>query len=92
MSDVGLLSVDKLYAALKLLLYRAREIKPNGGIEPALTSASFSGDIEKVTREAEGGFGANAQENYAALETACRSIFYDILVGYKGYQSFTKYQ
>ncbi|KAL8861485.1 MAG: hypothetical protein Q9178_002009 [Gyalolechia marmorata] len=83
MSSAGISSVDTLTASLRTLLERSNELKPNGGIEPALTSTSFNGDLETVIRRAEGGITANAQDHYAALETACRNIFYDLLKHFK---------
>ncbi|KAL8871270.1 MAG: hypothetical protein Q9174_002863 [Haloplaca sp. 1 TL-2023] len=79
MANVGLGSVDALTVALEDLLKKAEEIKPDGGIEPALTSTSFNGDVEAITKRAEGGILTNPQDHYAALETACRNIFYQLL-------------
>ncbi len=87
MSSAGISSVDTLTASLRKLLERSNELKPNGGIEPALTSTSFNGDLETIIRRAEGGITANAQDHYAALETACRNIFYDLLVRSQHLQS-----
>lgn len=81
MSSAGIASVDRLTTSLRKLLERPNELKPDGGIEPALTSTNFGGDVETIIRRAEGGITANAQDHYAALETACRNIFYDLLVG-----------
>ncbi|KAL8993612.1 MAG: hypothetical protein Q9169_006215 [Polycauliona sp. 2 TL-2023] len=79
MSSAGIQSVDTLTTSLKDLLDTSNKLKPNGGIEPVLTSTSFSGDVETIIRRAEGGIAKNAQDQYAALETACRNIFYDLL-------------
>ncbi|KAL8843016.1 MAG: hypothetical protein Q9176_002319 [Flavoplaca citrina] len=79
MSSAGISSVDALTASLRELLERSNKLKPDGGIEPALTSTSFNGNVETIIRGAEGGITANAQDHYAALETACRNIFYDLL-------------
>ncbi|KAL8723725.1 MAG: hypothetical protein Q9225_000020 [Loekoesia sp. 1 TL-2023] len=79
MSSAGIGSVDGFTESLRGLLERSRKIKPTGGIEPALTSASFDGDLEIISGRGEGGVTANAQDHYAALETACRNIFYDLL-------------
>lgn len=80
MSSAGISSVDRLTASLRKLLERSNELKPDGGIEPALTLTNFGGNLETIIRGAEGGVTANAQDHYAALETACRNIFYDLLV------------
>ncbi|KAI4255635.1 MAG: hypothetical protein LQ352_002480 [Teloschistes flavicans] len=61
------------------MLARAKGIKPDGGIEPALTATSLGGDVETLKKQAEGGVTVNPQDHYAALETACRSIFYELL-------------
>ncbi|KAL8849101.1 MAG: hypothetical protein Q9221_005905 [Calogaya cf. arnoldii] len=79
MSSASILSVDKLTTSLRKLLERSNELKPDGGIEPPLTSTSLSGDVETIIRRAEGGIATNTQDHYAALETACRNIFYDLL-------------
>ncbi|KAI4189482.1 MAG: hypothetical protein L6R41_001444 [Letrouitia leprolyta] len=79
MSSVGIDAVESFTESLEELLERSRNIKPDGGIEPALTSASFNGDVERISKKAEGGVSVNAQDHYAALETACRNIFYHLL-------------
>ncbi|KAI4202114.1 MAG: hypothetical protein LQ350_002781 [Teloschistes chrysophthalmus] len=79
MAHLSILSVDRLTALLKELLARAKGFKPDGRIEPALTAASFQGDVEILTKQAEGGVTVNPQDHYAALETACRNIFYELL-------------
>ncbi|KAL8658351.1 MAG: hypothetical protein Q9226_001061 [Calogaya cf. arnoldii] len=79
MSSAGIPSVDKLTTSLRKLLERSNELKPDGGIEPPLTSKNFNGDVETIIRHAEGGITTNTQDHYAALETACRNIFYDLL-------------
>ncbi|KAL8953932.1 MAG: hypothetical protein Q9222_000219 [Ikaeria aurantiellina] len=79
MSAPQLSSVGVLTTSLEDLLARSKEIKPDGGIEPTLTSTNFNGDVEKITRHLELGVAPNAQDHYAALETACRNIFYDLL-------------
>lgn len=79
MSSAGINSVDTFTESLTELLKRARTIKPNGAIEPALTSATFGGDVENIAKRAELGRTVNTQDHYAALETACRNIFYNLL-------------
>ncbi|KAL8904332.1 MAG: hypothetical protein Q9207_003343 [Kuettlingeria erythrocarpa] len=79
MSSAGISSVDTFAESLTELLERARTIKPDGAIEPPLTSASFSGDVENIAKRAELSSIATTQEHYAALETACRNIFYNLL-------------
>ncbi|KAL8917749.1 MAG: hypothetical protein Q9208_007801 [Pyrenodesmia sp. 3 TL-2023] len=79
MPSAGINSVDKFTESLTELLERARRIKRNGAIEPALTSATFGGDVEDIAKRAELGRTVNTQDHYAALETACRNIFYNLL-------------
>ncbi|KAI4120776.1 MAG: hypothetical protein LQ338_006773 [Usnochroma carphineum] len=79
MSSAGISSVDAFAGSLTELLDRSREVKPNGGIEPALTSVTFNGDVQNITKRAEHGNSATTQDHYAALETACRNIFYKLL-------------
>ncbi|KAL8962039.1 MAG: hypothetical protein Q9193_001496 [Seirophora villosa] len=79
MSSAGISSVHAFTDSLKGLLDRSREVKPDGGIEPALVSASFSGDVENIAKKINLGRSVNTQDHYAALETACRNIFYNLL-------------
>ncbi|KAM0799984.1 THO complex, subunit THOC1 [Usnea florida] len=74
MSSVGISSVDCSTTAIKRLLAKARELKPNGGVEPALTAPEFDGGIEEIGKQSEG-----SNKDYAAIETACRNIFYALL-------------
>lgn len=80
MSSDGIASVDTYNIALKDLLKRARHVKPGSGIEPALSASDFDGGIEAIGKLSEKSFIANNQAHYAAIETACRNIFYDLLV------------
>ena len=75
MSSVGVNSVDCSTTAIKRLLAKARELKPNGGVEPALTAPEFDGGIEEIGKQS-----AGSNKDYAAIETACRNIFYALLV------------
>ncbi|KAL8661937.1 MAG: hypothetical protein Q9202_005138 [Teloschistes flavicans] len=79
MANLRIASVDRLTTSLRELLARAKGIKPDGGIEPALTATSLGGDVETLKKQAEGGVTVNPQDHYAALETACRTIFYELL-------------
>ena len=76
MSSAGIESVDNFTAVFKKLLARARDIKTNRGIEPALTMQDFEGGIEEIGHQSQG----SINRKYAAIETACRNIFYDLLV------------
>lgn len=75
MSDVGVSSVDNATSAIRGLLAKAQEVKPDGGVEPALTSQEFEGDIEEIGKQ-----NGASNKDYAAIETACRNIFYALLV------------
>ncbi|KAI4159396.1 MAG: hypothetical protein L6R39_000374 [Caloplaca ligustica] len=79
MSSAGVGSVDTFTECLTELLNRSKRIKPSGEIEPALTSTSFDGHVERITKRVEHGTSVNTQDHYAALETACRNIFYNLL-------------
>ena len=80
MSGDGIASVQTYSVAIKNLLDKAREVKVSPGIEPALNASDFAGDIEEIGKLSNGSFLANSQAHYAAIETACRNIFYDLLV------------
>lgn len=80
MSSDGIASVDTYSRAIENLLEKARQIKPHNGSEPALTAADFGGMIEEVGDLSNRFFLTNSQAHYAAIETACRNIFYDLLV------------
>lgn len=80
MSSNGVTSVDTYTAAIVELLDRARVVKTDARIEPALTVSDFGGGIEEIGRLSNDSFVANNQAHYAAIETACRNIFYDLLV------------
>lgn len=72
--------MDIFAAAIIKLLNRARITKPNTHIEPALTASDFDGGIEEIGKLSNNSFVSNSQAHYAAIETACRNIFYDLLV------------
>ena len=80
MSSNGIASVDAYSHAIEKLLVRARQIKPHNGAEPALTAADFGGIIEEIGELSNKYSVANSQAHYAAIETAFRNIFYDLLV------------
>lgn len=80
MSSDGISSVDTYSRAIEKLLEKARQIKPHNGSEPALVATDFGGLIEEVGELSNKCFITNSQAHYAAIETACRNIFYDLLV------------
>ena len=75
MSSAGVSSVDDFTTRTRNLLAKAQEFKPDGGVDPALTVKELGGDIEKFGRP-----DAVSNKDYAAIETACRNIFYALLV------------
>lgn len=80
MSSDGIASVHTYSVAISNLLDKARHVKVNPIIEPALNASDFAGGIEDIGKLSDGSFLANGQAHYAAIETACRNIFYDLLV------------
>ena len=75
MSSTGVNSVDDFTKKIKNFLAKAQEIKPNGGVEPALTTQDLEGGIEEFSKQ-----DTASNKDYAAIETACRNIFYALLV------------
>ena len=80
MSSVGISSVEAYTTELRKLLARTNNVKANGGIEPALMASDFEGGIGDIGKLSAHGLNSNIQAHYAAIETACRDIFYDLLV------------
>ena len=75
MSSTGVSSVDSYTIKIERLLERSHDVKPDGGVEPSLALHDFDGGIEEVRKQ-----NWASSKNYAAIETACRNIFYDLLV------------
>ena len=75
MSNAGVSSVNDFTTKIRNLLAKAHEFKPDGGVDPALTSKELGGDIEEFGKR-----DAVSNKDYAAIETACRNIFYALLV------------
>lgn len=80
MSSIGLASVDTYAEVLKKLLARAKNVKPTASIEPALVASDFGDTVGNIGKQSDGASVAKSQAHYAAIETACRNIFYDLLV------------
>lgn len=72
--------MDTYTTAISSLLDTARNVKPDKHIEPALTVSDFGGGIEEIGNLSNGSFTGSNQAHYAAIETACRNIFYNLLV------------
>ena len=75
MPRAGISSVDTFTNLIKGLLAKALEVKPHGGVEPALTTQEFEGGVEEFSRQ-----DGASNRDFAAIETACRNIFYALLV------------
>lgn len=75
MSSAGVASADECTNVIKKLLFKANDVKPDGAIEPALTVSSCRGEFEEIQKLSQGG----SNRSYAAIETACRNIFYNLL-------------
>lgn len=77
--DVGAVKVYR--DVIRSLLEKAAAIKNAPTIEPPVTEANLGDIIERVLAGDYGiSVGANQQTQYAAVETAFREIFYDLLV------------
>lgn len=75
MSSAGVSSVENSTIAIRGILAKAHEVKPGGGVEPALTTQDLEGGAEELGRQ-----NGASNRGYAAIETACRNIFYALLV------------
>lgn len=80
MSGHGIVSVDTCSIAIKKMLGKACNTKVDLSIEPALSSSDLSTCIEGIGKLSDGSFTAGSQAHFAAIETACRNIFYGLLV------------
>lgn len=80
MSGHGIVSVDGCSVAIKKMLVKACNTKVDLSIEPALSSSDLSTHIEGIEKLSGGSFTAGSQAHFAAIETACRNIFYGLLV------------
>ena len=75
MSGTEVSSVESFTNVIRGLLAKAQEVKPNGGVEPALAAHDFDAGIEEIGKP-----NRASNRDYAAIETACRNIFYALLV------------
>ena len=80
MAVAGIHSVTTYVQALRDLLAKAWDVKPNAGIEPTLTPFDLRGAIENIGKQPGSDFLAPNSSHYAAIETACREIFYGLVV------------
>ena len=82
MSTGGASAVGQYSSSIQIALAEAREAKPLGTIDPALASQDVHVAVEWIQAVgAQGNRALNdARKDYAAIETACRDIFYKLLV------------
>lgn len=81
MSDADVESVKAYRQLVNDLLAKAAEVKPGNQIEPPLTEADLGGEIWRIPRpEGDTETEQKQQANYAAVETAFREKFYELLV------------
>ena len=76
MSIDGVSFVDDFTTVVQKLLAKARVLKPDGAIEPALTLRDLREEVEDLEHRLPGA----TSRKYAGIETACRNIFYALLV------------
>lgn len=77
MSGDKVASVSTYTQILKDLLHKGRLKKPTGAIDPVLRLEDLrtnAGEIRSLLH-------VEGSKNYAAIETASRNIYYDLLVG-----------
>jgi hypothetical protein len=85
MPSIGVQSVDEFTATIRKLLANALEVKPYGGVEPALVPQDVGLDVlEEIDLQIKAlrrpWHAPDIHPHYAPIETACRNIFYDNLV------------
>lgn len=85
MPNIGIEAVDGFTATFRKLLANAREVKPEGGVEPALTPQDVGVSVlEEIDIQIEAfkrpWHAPDVHPHYAPIETACRNIFSDNLV------------
>lgn len=76
MSRGDVACVDKYAVALQNVLNKAKSIKRLGEIEPALTLQDLENGIQEIASLSR----TIGNQSFAAIETACRDIFYRLLV------------
>jgi hypothetical protein len=79
-SSDGLAPVEHFDRALRQLLQRAKEIKPEASIEPILKVTDYGGEDGIVKYLNSGDYIVGKEEQLASIETALRRIFYEVLV------------
>ena len=79
MSSEGVSSVEHFVAGLRELLFSAHGLKPQGDVEPPLTEHDLQDNVLKIFRHNSVDGSTEDHSQYAAIETACRNVFYELL-------------
>lgn len=85
MPNIRTQAVDGFTSTFWNLLANARNVKPNGGVEPALNQQDVGiAELEEIDLQIEAlkrpWHTPDDHPHYAPIETTCRNIFYDVLV------------
>ena len=77
MSSAEVASVATYTDIVQELLYKGKQYKPTGSIDPILRADDLGPRLADIGSLSQGA----GSKGYAAIETACRNIFYNLLVG-----------
>ena len=80
MASTGSPLVETYARSIQLWLRKAKLVKHYSSIEPALPISEFDEQVQDIASIRELASVNSQQVHYAAIETAIRNIFYDILV------------
>ena len=80
MISPGMAAVGAYTEAIQNILRIAEKVKPIANIDPALKASDFDGGIEKISQLGGGSVDESNQRYYAAIETASRNVFHQLLV------------
>ena len=76
MSIQAVAHVNEYTESLRALLLSSRSLKPIGQIDPVIKPQDLEDGIRQVSDLAD----VSGYQSFAAIETACRDIFYKTLV------------
>ncbi|MCJ1401490.1 hypothetical protein MMC11_004704 [Xylographa trunciseda] len=79
MASTGSPSVETYAKSIQLWLRKAKHVKHQSSIEPALPISEFDEQLQNIASIRNHTNVNSQQAHYAAIETAIRNIFYDIL-------------
>ncbi|MCJ1385978.1 hypothetical protein MMC17_009103 [Xylographa soralifera] len=79
MASTGSPLVETYARSIQLWLRKAKHVKHQSSIEPALPISDFDEQVQDIASIRKRASINSQQAHYAAIETAIRSIFYDIL-------------